>query len=202
MHDDAPSADRVLRLRVELSGVTPPIWREIEVPAGYDFWSLHVAIQDAMGWEDSHLHEFVLDPKSGEADSLIIGLPDPDAPDTGARPGWDYPIAPFVHQGAPAVEYRYDFGDGWEHLITCVAERNRSDPDEVLPRCVAGERACPPEDCGGPPGYEQLLQALRDPENPEHRDILEWLGGDFDPQAFDPQAFDLGAVNRALWRLK
>ena len=192
MDHDTSSSDRILRLRVELSEVTPPIWREIEVPADYDFWSLHVAIQDAMGWSDSHLHEFVLDPRSGETDSLVIGIPDRDAPDAGPRPGWDYPIGPFLHQGAPAIDYLYDFGAGWRHRIWCVAERTLREPEQrsALPRCLGGERACPPEDCGGPPAYAQLvtLASLDRDQVPEPgRDLYEWMPVGFDPESFDPE---------------
>jgi hypothetical protein len=190
MQHDVATADRVLRLRVELLGVQPPVWREIEVPADYDFWSLHVAIQDAMGWADAHLHQFVLDPRNEHTDSLVIGLPDPDDPESGPRPGWDYPIGPFLHQGAPALDYLYDFGEGWEHRVTCTGERTSEGDDEMLPRCVDGARACPPEDCGGPPGYSHLLEVLAKPPatvSEDDRDLLEWLPPGFQPEAFDPE---------------
>ncbi|HVS65012.1 MAG TPA: plasmid pRiA4b ORF-3 family protein [Thermoanaerobaculia bacterium] len=191
MENDTTSGEKVLRLRIELDGVTPPVWREIEVPADYDFWSLHVAIQDAMGWTDTHLHEFVLDPKSGETDSLVIGIPDPRAPDSGPRPGWEYPIGPFLHQGAPPVDYLYDFGDGWRHGVSCVGERSLADPAErrSIPRCLAGARACPLEDCGGPPAYSRLLELanLQPDQVPEpDRDLYEWMPPGFDPEEFDP----------------
>ena len=91
------------------------------------------------------------------------------------------------------LRYEYDFGDGWEHEIK-VEKALDADPTTHYPRCTAGNRACPPDDCGGPFGYEELLRAIQAPSHPEHEEMLDWIGGEF-----DPEAFDLAGVNRALW---
>jgi len=91
--------------------------------------------------------------------------------------------------------YEYDFGDGWQHDV--LLEQVLSHEDSFQPVCVAGERACPPEDCGGPHGFAELLDILRNPDHPEHADRLEWLGDDF-----DPEHLDLTEINQNLSRTK
>ncbi len=176
--------ERVYQFKVTLRGIRPPIWRRIQVPETYTFWELHVAIQDAMGWTDTHLHEFVMvDPSSGAA--CRIGIPDEEF-DTGVLPGWEVKIADFFSFENRVARYIYDFGDDWEHVVRL---------EKILPRqkgvnypvCLAGRRACPPEDCGGVWGYEELLEAIRDPNHERHHEMLEWVGGEFDPEAFDPR---------------
>ncbi|HVS16421.1 MAG TPA: plasmid pRiA4b ORF-3 family protein [Thermoanaerobaculia bacterium] len=205
MQPSGDSTPRILRLRIELRDVTPPVWREIDVPADYDFWALHVAIQDAMGWEDSHLHEFDLGAGEGTEPGLKVGLPDPDDPEAGPRAGWEFPIAPFLHAGAPAIDYLYDFGDSWRHRVTCTEELEMVEPEERwnLPRCIDGARACPPEDCGGPPGYERVVELAGRPRSAvpeEDQELFDWIPEGFDPGAFDPQrvAFDDPEERRAL----
>jgi hypothetical protein len=191
VHEAAPSTPRILRLRIELLDVSPPVWREIDVPADYDFWSLHVAIQDAMGWEDTHLHVFRLAAARSGDPGLEVGLPDPDDPDTGPRAGWDFPIASFLHAGAPPVDYLYDFSDEWRHRVACTEELEMMDAEERwdLPRCVAGARACPPEDCGGPPGYERVVELAgtpRDQVPEEDQELYDWIPEGFDPRRSTP----------------
>ena len=172
---------------VSLLGVSPPIWRSIQVPATYTFWDLHVALQDAMGWLDCHLHLFEIpDPGSGEI--VQIGIPDDDPyeGDPLIEPGWDVPIAGDITRPGVMARYVYDFGDGWQHDVTLEAIRPQR-PDRKYPRCVDGERACPPEDCGGVGGYGHLLTVIRKPSHREHARMLEWLGGRFDPEKFDPR---------------
>lgn len=95
-----------------------------------------------------------------------------------------------------AMAYTYDFGDGWEHVLV-VEAATVAEPTARYPRCVAGAGACPPEDCGGIPGYENLRGILADPSDPEHEDMLEWLGIGSAAE-FDPARFDLDAVNLRL----
>jgi hypothetical protein len=175
----------MLQFRIVLRETEPPIWRRIAVPADYSFWDLHIAIQDAMGWRDSHLHEFeVTDPSHGR--SVLVGIPDEEFPDE--RPtlrGWETPVAPYLgHPGAAAI-YRYDFGDGWEHAISFEGPRPVPAPGSRRPLCLGGERACPPEDVGGVPGFQEFLEAIEDPEHDEHAAMRQWAGGSYDPRRFD-----------------
>ncbi|MFQ5780091.1 MAG: plasmid pRiA4b ORF-3 family protein [Nitrospiria bacterium] len=174
------------QFKVTLKGVEPPIWRRIEVPAGYSFWDLHVAIQDAMGWFDCHLHAFrISNPDTGEMEE--IGIPyDEGFDDRPCLPGWEVPMAAYFKGPGDRSDYDYDFGDGWEHEIVLEQIVSRF-PRTKYPRCLEGERACPPEDCGGTSGYEDLLETIFDPAHEEHDRTMEWLGGEFDPEAFDPK---------------
>ena len=177
---------RVYRFRVSLLGTEPEVWRMIEVPESYTFWDLHVAIQDAMGWLDYHLHMFELEPP-GESQPVLIGMP----MDDDFVEGHTVPITEYFAKPGDAATYRYDFGDGWEHEVKLIsiepAERGAE-----YPRCVDGAGACPPEDCGGPYGYSRLLEILADPNHEEHEEMVEWLKGHaknywpYDPGAFDP----------------
>jgi len=173
----------VLQIRISLVGIVPPIWRRIQIPSTYSFWDLHVAIQDAIGWYDSHFHVFRLaDLRRG---SLVeVGIPD-DEYEVGQRtlPGWEIPIEEYLHHVFPAAVYEYDFGDGWIHVVQLEA-RLPARKGRSYPVCLAGEGKCPPEDCGGIGGYEELLAAIADPEHPEHDSLLEWVGGSYDPEEF------------------
>jgi hypothetical protein len=171
------------QFRVALPGTKPLVWRRIQVPAEFSFWDLHVALQDAMGWQDRHLHEFrFAAPARGE---LLIGIPDPDFPEERpCLPGWEVPLAEHLRPGMPAMLYLYDFGDYWEHELLYEAQLER-DAKARYPRCVDGAGACPPEDCGGIGGYEEFLLAIRNPKHPDHKEMRQWFGGPFDPDAFD-----------------
>lgn len=172
---------------VVLDGTDPLVWRRIQVPQQYSFWDLHVAIQDAMGWNDCHLHEFtLLNPKHGRLER--IGIPDEDFP--GERPcleSWRVKIEDYFTDSTPPALYLYDFGDDWRHSVTYEGAQP-ADVAVTYPRCVSGARACPPEDCGGIHGYAGLLEAVADPSHPERSSILEWIGGNYDPDAFDPRS--------------
>jgi len=168
-----------------LRDITPPIWRRIEVPASYTFWDLHVAIQDAMPWLDSHLHAFRMrNPLTGVIDE--IGIPDGDAfeGEPIALAGWTIPLTAYFTSTHDGALYEYDFGDSWEHDVVLESIGTRH-PRTKYPRCLAGARACPPEDCGGAAGYEELLDIMAHPEHEEYESTLEWLGGSFDPEKFD-----------------
>jgi len=178
--------DHVYQFRVDLKGVKPPIWRRILIPCNYSFWDLHVAIQDAMGWHDRHLHAFYAFAPTIRAE-LQIGIPPEDS--THAEdfvvPCWLIPIAEFFTLANRRINYEYDFGDGWEHEIRLETILPR-DKKQKYPQCTGGRRACPPEDCGGPIGYEDLLATLSDTTNPDREAVLEVMGGYFDPNRFDP----------------
>ena len=188
--DRAPQRSRaqfVHQLLIVLGGTAPLVWRRIQVPEPYSFWDLHVAIQDAMGWLDSHLHEFaVVDPASGL--TMRIGIPNPDEPgQRSVLAGWDVPVTDYLADGGLPALYTYDFGDDWHHAVfyegTSPAEASTK-----YPRCVTGAGACPPEDSGGPHRYAELVAVLADPTHPEYNEMREWAGSDFDPDRFDPAA--------------
>ena len=177
----------IYQLKVTLNHIKPPIWRRVEVPGEIRLGKLHRALQAAMGWTDSHLHAFRIGNER-------YGVPDPNFPsDTKNERNIRLDS---VAQQSGRFFYDYDFGDGWKHEI----EVEKILPAETAvhyPRCVDGKRACPPEDCGGPPGYEYLLEVLADPEHEEHDSMIEWVGGEFDPEAFDVEK-----VNQILWRMR
>ncbi len=170
----------VYDFKVTLLDTDPEVYRRIVVPESYSFWDLHVAIQDAMGWLDCHLHAFRF-VESGITEG--IGIPDDDGlADVETLPGWETPIEDYFDVGDSCI-YEYDFGDGWIHRITLhgifLAEKGRR-----YPVCMDGAMACPPEDCGGVPGYYRLLEILSDPQHEEFDELLEWLEDPFDPAAF------------------
>lgn len=180
----------VHRFLIVLIGTDPVIWRRIEVPETYSFWDLHVAIQDAMGWLDCHLHEFrLLD--AGERQVVSVGIPTGEEPaDRPVLPGWQVTVSQFFDRRewhSPPATYAYDFGDDWQHV---VVHEGLEAVDKSLryPRCVSGEGRCPPEDCGGPHGYVEFLLAYGDPNHEEHEAMVRWAGKDFDAKAFNPAA--------------
>lgn len=176
-----------LQLRITLEHIEPKIWRRIIVNDTLTFRQLHDVIQWAMGWEDYHLHQFeVGDLRIGTRDlDDMFGIGEEDTvPESKTR----------LYQtltGKRSFRYWYDFGDDWWHKIS--VEKRLPDDAAALPaELLAGERACPPEDCGGPWGYRTMLEALSDPKHPEHEDYLEWAG------PFDPEEFDLEAARRQV----
>jgi len=176
--------DKVFQFKITLKGIRPPIWRRIQIPETYTFWDLHVAIQDAMGWFDSHLHRFeILNPSTGMEEE--IGIPDEEFEwDTVTLPGWKQKMADYFSMNNTKSEYVYDFGDNWEHIVKLekILPRQEGIP---YPKCTDGKRACPPEDCGGSWGYEDFLKAITNPKHREHKEMLDWVGGSFDPEHFD-----------------
>ena len=169
--------DNVYQFKIVLRDTDPPVWRRIQVPETYTFWELHVAIQDAMGWEDYHLHEFTLkNPSNGvEAD---IGIPDEEGDfDDDMLAGWEQKIAEWFSIENNKADYMYDFGDGWEHDII-LEKILPCDKNIKYPICIDGARACPPEDCGSIPGYEEICQGKH--EFQEHYK-------DFRPEYFNPK---------------
>jgi len=179
----------VYRLRVELAGSDPPIWRRLQVPGEITLSSLHRVLQAAMGWENCHLHEFKIGKVSyGSAaesdDPFAIGL----ISDKGTC------LKNVLTPRTKEFAYIYDFGDDWVHRITVEGfSAPESGPSGV--RCLGGERACPPEDCGGIYGYYGYLEILKDPKHPEYEELKEWIG------RHDPERFDIDRVNMRLKRL-
>lgn len=178
--------NQVYQFKITLKGIKPPIWRRIQVPDTYTFWDLHVAIQDAMGWLDYHLHSFeMVNPSTGMR--VEIGIPDEDF-EWGREtlPEWEQKITDWFSMENKLANYTYDFGDDWEHKIQ-LEKILPSDIKVNYPICVKGKRACPPEDCGGIWGYADFLEIIKNPGHEKHDELLEWVGGEFDPEHFDVQ---------------
>ena len=166
----------IYELKVTLRGTKPPIWRRFHIRSDVTLFKLHQVLQTAMGWTNSHLHQFVVG-------DLYYGTPDPEFP----RPRKNdkkVRLDEALKQPKDRLVYEYDFGDDWTHdvVLERVAE---PEPAAKYPQVVAGKRACPPEDCGGIPGYYRLLEVLSREDHPEHDEMLEWVGGEFDPEVFD-----------------
>jgi len=164
----------VLGLKVTLRGLRPPVWRRLLVPSTMTLGDLHTAIQAAMGWEDCHLHAFGIHGEQYGDRSTLDDVADENRMTLGH----------LKRSGAVRFTYTYDFGDGWEHRI----EIEKSAPaveGRAYPVCIAGKRSCPPEDCGGVGGYDEMLAILADPGHPSHADYVERFGEDFDPDRFD-----------------
>lgn len=181
----ARQAPRV-QLRIELRGVKPPVWRRLQVPETVTLGRLHDILQCALGWTDSHLHEWQVGPRR-------YGLPDPDWPE--AEPVADerrVRLQALLAARVRRFSYVYDFGDHWEHVIR-VEDRLAPDPAQPPLVCLGGANACPPEDVGGVWGYANFLKILADPGHEEHADLVDWAGG-----AFDPTVFNLTATNELL----
>ena len=176
--------DQVYQFKITLKDIKPLIWRRIQVPKTYTFWDFHVAIQDSMGWFDGHLHEFEINnPLTGL--KTLIGIPEEEFADYKVLPGWKIKIADYFLRKNKSANYIYDFGDNWRHKIT-LEKILPKENNVTYPLCVKGERACPPEDCGGTSGYEDFLKIIGDPDDEQHKEMLEWIGGEFNPKHFDP----------------
>jgi hypothetical protein len=185
MSPRAPTS--VHQLEVTLTDIWPPVWRRLQVASSINLRRLHDVIQEAMGWTQSHLYRF-------EVGDVEYGEPDPEY-ELPFRSAKSTPLRKIAPAPGATFLYEYDFGDCWQHHIV-VEQVLPPEPGMSNPRCIAGKRACPPEDVGGIGGYEEFLQAIRDPEHEEHEAMLEWAGG-----AFDPEAFDRQAVNEQLAHL-
>lgn len=177
------SATNVLQLKITLRYISPPIWRRVLVPGNTTLGGLHYIIQRVMGWGGGHMHEFRMPPRGFGPPLRTFGHEGEDENATLLRDV-------LVRQGQMLL-YEYDFGDGWLHGIK-LEKILPIAPDQHYPVCLAGARACPPDDCGGPPGYAQLLEALKNPSIPENAELLEWCGN------WDPESFDLKSVNSYL----
>jgi hypothetical protein len=179
---------RVYQLKISLMETDPPIWRRLRVPGSTTLSRLDRIIQTAMGWTNSHLHTFTVG-------GVLYSDPDPE---------WEIEVkderrarlGQIATEEGEAFVYEYDLGDSWRHQVLVEEVQIGSDVAEG-PVCLAGERACPPEDCGGVQGYYETLECLRNPRHPEYEDTKTWIesmaGG-----PFDPDTFDIEAVNAVL----
>ncbi|GAB4363539.1 MAG: plasmid pRiA4b ORF-3 family protein [Kiloniellaceae bacterium] len=167
-------ADSVIRLKVDLDDTDPPIWRRIEVPAATTLKDLHRIIQAAMGWEDAHLFAFEIGRQ--KAPSRVQ-------------------LAELAALRIKRIGYLYDMGDNWQHTLR-LEKTLAADPAVSCPRLLEGAGRCPPEDCGGIPGFYAFLEAIADPQHPDHDDCLDWYGG-----PFDPADMDVAQINQQLARI-
>ena len=176
-----PALGDVYELRVTLRYIEPAVRRSVRVPADLVLGQLHDVLQAAFGWQNCHLHDF-------QVDDIRFGMADVED----AIFSVDEHAAPLgaVARAGSKLVYRYDPGDGWEHEV--VVARVFNDGDETI-HCTGGARACPPENCGGPPGYAHLIEVLANPENEEHADLKRWA-----PRGFNSETFDRAAVNKKL----
>jgi len=164
----------VYAIKVTLLGTNPPVWRRFLVERDRTLGQLHGTLQTVMGWTNSHLHQFVFK-KQKQSDRTLLG--------------------DVLSTRGTKLLYEYDLGDGWQHEL--LLEEVLAGDESFQRTCVAGKGNCPPEDCGGPHGYAELLEALQDPTHPEHDFIRDWIGQDF-----DPEHFAVDEVNRGLRRRK
>ncbi|MDA0352319.1 MAG: hypothetical protein O3A10_08920 [Chloroflexi bacterium] len=186
--------DRVLELRLSLRDIEPPIWRRLLVQSRSTIADLHYLIQGAIGWYDVHLHMFEC------ADGRVfVANPDPDFEFVGSQPvldGKGVQLREILVSPADRLVYSYDFGDGWEHDVVLEAIHPAAEEDNV-PRVTDGARAHPPEGCGGPWGYRDLLEALGDPAHERHNFLVDQLDG-YEAVGFDPERFSLEETNATL----
>ncbi len=166
----------IYQFKITLKGIKPKIWRQIQIPGNYSFYNFHIAIQEAMGWFDCHLHQFeMINPRYGEMEPLD------ESKENKAI------ISKYFSLSNKKANYEYDFGDSWEHTIL-LEKIFPIEKGSKYPKCIAGERACPPEDCGGVWGYEELLEAIKNPDDSKYQDLRDWIDDDFEPELFNPKS--------------
>ena len=169
------SADTIARLKITLNDIEPAVQRRIEVPFDIRLDRLHLTIQAAMGWTNTHLYEI----------RARDGIPDRDWAD-GPLDARKACLGDVLEDaGAKTLRYLYDFGDGWEHTIK-VERLVDPQPGVLYPCLIDASGRCPPEDIGGPWGYAEFLEAIGDPKHERHAEFNEWLSDDFDPNVVDP----------------
>lgn len=174
----------VYAIKVTLLGTRPPVWRRILIDRDITLRNLHLTLQTVMGWENSHLHEFVLPRLWNRRTHHGSG--------TKILNESRVSIGDVIAAAGQRLLYEYDFGDGWQHEL--VLEEVLLGDESYQPMCLGGERCCPPEDCGGPLGFAGLLEAIADLNHPDHDNVCAWLGG------FAPESFSKEAINRQLAR--
>jgi Plasmid pRiA4b ORF-3-like protein len=175
---------QIYELKIELLEIEPTIWRQVLVRGSITLAQLHDVIQAAMGWTNSHLHQFIVGAHS---------YSDPEFEIEKAKSEYRYRLARLAPRVRNTIAYEYDFGDGWEHQIRVerIIEDDKRYPGR--PVCLEGKRHGPPEDCGGSGGYQTFLEAIGNKKHPQHKELLTWIGG-----SFDPEFFDIGDANKRL----
>jgi hypothetical protein len=175
------------RCKITLKDIRPPIWRRVQVRSDATLAQLHWVIQISLGWTNSHLHFFNI-----QGIEYGVPMPEFDVDGMEVRDEQTVKLSKIIPGEKFKFSYLYDFGDSWEHEIL-VEKVLEFDSTFDYPNCITGKRACPPEDCSGVWGYQNFLEVIQDPDHPEHEEMLEWVGGFFDPE--DP---DLEDVNPQL----
>ncbi|MFC5610358.1 plasmid pRiA4b ORF-3 family protein [Variovorax soli] len=186
-----PKTSCIYQLRIELQHIEPLIWRRIFVPDALRLAKLDRVVQAAMGWTNSHLHDWHIEQQR-------YGIPDEEW--IGGGDMLDerkVTIGAVLGEHVQAFGYGYDFGDDWQHNITVEQRLEIQEGRNNWPMCLAGENACPPEDVGGPPGYMDFLEAMHNSRHGQHADYLRWWGG-----PFDPRAFSINAANMTIRKLR
>jgi hypothetical protein len=185
---------KMYQLKVELPPIEPPIWRRLLVRGDMNLGLLHAVIQVSMGWTNSHLHHFLI------GDEVYTDSVFEENLDSGEEPDRDESKATLITVAPRAKArfvYEYDFGDSWQHLITVEKILEPVASFQGFAKCLDGGRACPPEDCGGAWGYGDVLKIIKNRRHKEHKSMMEWLGGEFNPEAFDVER-----ANKCLQKLK
>ena len=174
---------RYLQLKVTLKNISPPIWRRFVVPNDFTLEDLHVCLQIIMGWQNSHMYEFVVGGRRDGRSYISTPFGDLGVGDFDAEDPADYDLG-FLSRKGMKFSYIYDMGDSWDHEIVAENVNYDHSGDEPPVVVLAGKRNCPPEDCGGSWGYADLLETLADKKHPEHDEMAEWIG-EYDPEEFD-----------------
>jgi hypothetical protein len=187
---------RVYQFKIVLDGIRPLIWRRIQVPGIYSFWDLHVAIQDAMGWQDYHLHRFEIpDPLSGVGTTIVSFPTEASKQNSKLLSGWKVKMDHYFTMANNKAWYTYDYlSDNWNHRLTLEGIFPR-EAGIGYPLCLDGRRACPPEDCGGVRGYYRLLGSL-DRQAQEHK--LRFTAGAYDPERLNIREINFDNPTRRL----
>lgn len=186
-HSD--SRQTAYMLKITLDGIKPRIWRTFSVPGEITLDRLHDVIQIVMGWQESHLHCFHI---AGQRYTEDSEDQDMDGLDEGA-----FRLCDLVPRAKTKLKYEYDFGDSWHHTLVVDYIQKVPEKHRACVACMEGKRSCPPEDVGGTDGYEEFLQAIRNPRHEEYDRYLEWVGGKFDPELFDRRAVNLELLKYA-----
>ena len=176
----------VYQIKITLTGSQPAIWRRMQVRGNITLAALHGVVQVVMGWDNSHLHRFIIQRAIYEI---------PERGDVGPNKPKDerkFALCDLLSQEGSQFTYEYDFGDNWQHDLL-VEKIHPAEEGMLYPICLEGAGACPPEDVGGIPGHDHFLEAMADPNDPEHQDYRDWIGG-----PFDPEKFDLARINQIL----
>jgi hypothetical protein len=180
----------IYQLYVVLKDIEPLIWRRIQVSGNVSLYRLNLIVQKSMGWTNSHLNQFLINESTY---GLKLGF---DEYEDDIKDEKRFKLIKLITEENAKFDYIYDLGDDWEHEV--IVEKIMTPAEGVqYPVCIDGRRTCPPEDCGGPSGYQEFIEAVCDPAHPEHQAMIDWLG-----YKFDPLAFDLESVNKKLRKMR